>query len=115
MRFSGSRSIWRTSVSGYGQCAREKASNRVPQVIIFALDRIQSVTVDKEHLIKKCVDFDPERFFDDTIGVTKGIHDKARRVVIKPTANRHHTSSQSRSINRRKLSNVSATVQYSYH
>ena len=83
MRFSGSRSIWRTSVSGYGQCAREKASNLVPQVIIFALDRIQSVTVDKEHLFKICVDFDPERFFDDTIGVTKGIHDKARRVVIK--------------------------------
>ena len=61
----------------------EKASNRVPQVNIFALDRIQSVTVDKEHPFKKCVDFDPEHFFDDTIGVTKGIHDKARRVVIK--------------------------------
>ncbi len=61
----------------------EKASNHVPQVNIFALDRIQSVTVDKEHPFKKCVDFDPEHFFDDTIGVTKGIHDKARRVVIK--------------------------------
>ncbi|WP_300936828.1 helix-turn-helix transcriptional regulator [Muribaculum intestinale] len=61
----------------------EKASNRVPQVNIFALDRIQSVSVDKEHTFKKCVDFDPEHFFDDTIGVTKSIHDKARRVVIK--------------------------------
>ncbi len=61
----------------------EKASNRVPQVNIFALDRIQSLAVDKEHPFKKCVDFDPEHFFDDTIGVTKGIHDKARRVVIK--------------------------------
>ncbi len=61
----------------------EKATNRVPQVNIFALDRIQSVSVDKEHPFKKCVDFDQEHFFDDTIGVTKGIHDKARRVVIK--------------------------------
>ena len=61
----------------------EKASNRAPQVNIFALDRIKSVSVDKEHPFKKCVDFDPEHFFDDTIGVTKQIHDKARRVVIK--------------------------------
>ena len=61
----------------------EKASNRVPQVNIFALDRIHSVSIDKEHPFKKCVDFDPEHFFDDTIGVTKGIHDKAQRVVIK--------------------------------
>lgn len=60
----------------------EKASNRVPQVNIFALDRIHSVAVDKSHLFKQCVDFDPEHFFDDTVGVTKGIHDKARRVVI---------------------------------
>ena len=29
------------------------------------------------------MDFDPEHFFDDTIGVTKQISDKARRVVIK--------------------------------
>lgn len=61
----------------------EKATNRVPQVNIFALDRIQSVEVDKTHPFKKCVDFDPEHFFDDTIGVTKQIGDKARRVVIK--------------------------------
>lgn len=61
----------------------EKASNRVPQVNIFALDRIHSVAIDKEHPFKKCVDFDPEHFFDDTIGVTKQISDKARRVVIK--------------------------------
>ena len=55
----------------------EKSTNRVPQVNIYALDRIQSVTVNKELPFKKCVDFDPEHFFDDTIGVTKGIHDKA--------------------------------------
>lgn len=61
----------------------EKATNRVPQVNIFALDRIHSVAIDKEHPFKKCVDFDPEHFFDDTVGVTKDIHDKARRVVIK--------------------------------
>ena len=61
----------------------EKATNRVPQVNIFALDRIQSVSVDKEHPFKRCVDFDPEHFFDDTIGVTKTIRDKAQRVVIK--------------------------------
>lgn len=61
----------------------EKATNRVPQVNIFALDRIQSVSIDRQHPFKKCVDFDPAHFFDDTIGVTKGIHDKARRVVIK--------------------------------
>ena len=65
----------------------EKSTNRVPQVNIFALDRIQSVAIDKEHPFKKCVDFDPEHFFDDTIGVTKGIGDKARRVVLK--VNRH--------------------------
>ena len=61
----------------------EKATNRVPQVNIFALDRIQSVSVDKEHPFKRCVDFNPEHFFDDTIGVTKTIRDKAQRVVIK--------------------------------
>lgn len=61
----------------------EKATNHVPQVNIFALDRIHSVSVDKEHPFKKCVDFDSEHFFDDTIGVTKAIHDKARRIVIK--------------------------------
>ena len=61
----------------------EKATNRVPQVNIFALDRILSVSVDKEHPFKRCVDFDPEHFFDDTIGVTKTIRDKAQRVVIK--------------------------------
>lgn len=61
----------------------EKASNRSPQVNIFALDRIHSVNIDKEHTFRKCVDFDPEHFFDDTIGVTKQICDKARRVVIK--------------------------------
>lgn len=61
----------------------EKASNSVPQVNIFALDRIQSVNIDKEHPFKRCVAFDPEHFFDDTVGVTKSIHDTARRVVIK--------------------------------
>ncbi|MDE6333216.1 MAG: WYL domain-containing protein [Muribaculaceae bacterium] len=40
----------------------EKSSIRAPQVNIFALDRIQSVYVDKEHPFKKCVDFDPEHF-----------------------------------------------------
>lgn len=61
----------------------EKSTNRVPQVNIFALDRIHSVTFDREHPFKKCVDFDPEHFFDDTVGVTKQISDKARRVVIR--------------------------------
>ena len=61
----------------------EKSTNRSPQVNIFALDRIHSVSIDNTHIFKKCVDFDPEHFFDDTIGVTKQIGDKARRVVIK--------------------------------
>lgn len=61
----------------------EKASNRHPQVNIFALDRILSVSLDKMHPFKKCVNFDPEHYFDDTIGVTRLISDKARRVVIK--------------------------------
>ncbi len=61
----------------------EKATNRSPQVNIFALDRIHSVALDKEHPFKKCVDFDPAHYFDDTIGVTRLISDKARRVVIK--------------------------------
>lgn len=60
----------------------EKASNRSPQVNIFALDRIHSVEFDSKHPFRKCVDFDPEHFFDDTVGVTKGISDKARCVVI---------------------------------
>lgn len=61
----------------------EKSTNRSPQINIFALDRILSVRLDKGHPFRKCVDFDPEYFFDDTIGVTKSISDKARRVVIK--------------------------------
>lgn len=61
----------------------EKSTNTAPQVNIFALDRIHSVELDKTHPFKKCVDFDPEHFFDDTIGVTKSISDRARRVVIK--------------------------------
>ncbi len=61
----------------------EKVTNRAPQVNIFALDRIHSVTLDKEHRFRRCVDFDPEHFFDDTIGVTRQIGDKARRVVIR--------------------------------
>lgn len=60
-----------------------KSTNRSPQVNIFALDRIHSVRLDKELPFRKCVDFDPEHFFDDTIGVTRQIGDKARRVVIR--------------------------------
>lgn len=61
----------------------EKSTNRSPQVNIFALDRIHSVVLDNEHPFRKCVDFDPEHFFDDTIGVTKQIGDKARQIIIK--------------------------------
>lgn len=61
----------------------QRASNRSPQVNIFALDRIGSVKIDRTHPFKKCEDFDPEHFFDDTIGVTKQIGDRARRVVVK--------------------------------
>ncbi len=61
----------------------EKATNRSPQVNIFALDRIHSVELDKTHSFKRCANFDPEHYFDDTIGVTRLIGDKARRVVIK--------------------------------
>lgn len=61
----------------------EKATNKSPQVNIFALDRIHSVELLKKHPFKKCVDFDPEHYFDDTIGVTRLISDKPRRVVIK--------------------------------
>lgn len=61
----------------------EKASNKAPQVNIFALDRIHSVEIDKNHSFKSCVDFDPEHFFDDTIGVTRLISDKPKRVLVK--------------------------------
>lgn len=61
----------------------EKITNRRPQINIFALDRIHSVMIDRQHPFKSCVCFDPAHFFDDTIGVTKQIGDKARRVVIK--------------------------------
>ncbi|MCM1111260.1 MAG: WYL domain-containing protein [Clostridium sp.] len=60
----------------------EKATNRVPQVNIFALDRIHSVEIEREVPFKECVDFDPAHYFDDTIGVTRLIGDKARRVVV---------------------------------
>lgn len=61
----------------------EKAANRSPQVNIFALDRILSVKTVPDHAFKRCADFDPEHFFDDTIGVTRQIRDKARRIVIR--------------------------------
>lgn len=61
----------------------EKAANQVPQVNIYALDRILSVEIDSGHPFKKCTDFDPVHFFDDTIGVTRLIGDRPRRVVIK--------------------------------
>lgn len=61
----------------------EKSTNRSPQVNIFALDRIHSVEIDRTVPFKKCVDFDPGHFFDDTIGVTRALGDKARRVVLK--------------------------------
>lgn len=61
----------------------QKATNKVPQVNIFALDRIHSVSPDRHHLFKQCEGFDPAHFFDDTVGVTKMLADKARRVVIK--------------------------------
>lgn len=61
----------------------EKASNRAPRINIFALDRIHSVELDRKHPFRKCVDFDPEHYFDDTIGVTRLISDKPSRVVIK--------------------------------
>ena len=32
---------------------------------------------------RACANFDPVHFFDDVIGVTKTIHDKAHRVVLK--------------------------------
>ncbi len=61
----------------------EKSTNKAPQVNIFALDRIHLVEIDRKHPFKKCVDFDPEHYFDDTIGVTRQISDKPRRVLIK--------------------------------
>lgn len=61
----------------------EKATNRAPQVNIFALDRIHAVQPDHRTPFRKCVDFDPAHFFDDTIGVTRQIGDKPRRVVIR--------------------------------
>lgn len=87
----------------------EKATNRAPQVNIFALDCIHSVELDKEHPFKKCVDFDPEHFFDDTIGVTKSISDKARRVVIKVDRQQAPYVDRSPSTSRRKWNSVSAT------
>lgn len=61
----------------------EKAKNRAPQVNIFALDRIHSVEIDRVTPFKRCVNFDPEHYFDDTIGVTRLISDKARRIELK--------------------------------
>lgn len=68
----------------------EKATNRSPQVNIFAIDRILSVKPDREHPFRKCVDFDPEHFFDDTIGVTRHIE------VIAPPAFRDRVATSVR-------------------
>lgn len=61
----------------------QKANNKTPQVNIFALDRILTVDLAREYPFKECEDFDPAHIFDDTIGVTRLIHDKAHRVVLK--------------------------------
>lgn len=61
----------------------QKTDNKSPQVNIFALDRIHSVVPETKVPFKECVDFDPEHFFDDTIGVTKSLNDVAHRVVVK--------------------------------
>ncbi len=65
----------------------EKSTNKAPQVNIFALDRMHSVEIDRKHPFKKCVDFDPEHYFDDTIGATRLISDKPKQVVIKVDRN----------------------------
>lgn len=61
----------------------QKADNINPQVNIFALDRILEVKPNWRVEFKPCVDFDPVHFFDDTVGVTKMLADKARRVVVR--------------------------------
>lgn len=61
----------------------EKSTNKSPQVNIFALDRVHSVEIAKDYQFKQCVNFDPAHYFDDTIGVTRQIGDKPRRVVVK--------------------------------
>ncbi len=61
----------------------EKAANNSPQINIFAIDRIERVEAEPTLEFRDCANFDPVHFFDDVIGVTKTIHDKAHRVVLK--------------------------------
>ncbi len=44
---------------------------------------MHSVEIDRKHPFKRCVAFDPEHYFDDTIGATRLISDKPHRVLIK--------------------------------
>lgn len=57
--------------------------NRLLKISIFALDRIISVEHDRTHPFEGCAEFDPAHFFDDTVGVTKNIGDKAHKVLVK--------------------------------
>ncbi len=61
----------------------EKSTNHNPQVNIFALDRMLSVKEVKDYPFRECANFNPEHYFDDTIGVTRQIGDKPRRVVLR--------------------------------
>ncbi|MDE7414490.1 MAG: WYL domain-containing protein [Muribaculaceae bacterium] len=61
----------------------DNASYTQPNVNTLALDRIHSVSVVRRHTFKKRIDFDPENYFEDTIGVTRDIDDIPQRIEIK--------------------------------
>lgn len=60
----------------------QRADSKRPKINIFALDRVLSVEIDHRNAFRQCDGFDPDHFFDDTIGVTRDIGDRPRRVVI---------------------------------
>jgi predicted DNA-binding transcriptional regulator YafY len=51
-------------------------------VQIFALDRIENISINKQDPFFPADDFELENFFDDVIGVTKSLGQKTNRIVL---------------------------------
>lgn len=50
---------------------------------ILALDRIVNITENTTEKFVEADDFDPTTFFDDTLGVTKTLHQKTQKIILK--------------------------------
>lgn len=61
--------------------------NKRKQLQIFALDRIQNITINKQEQFIPADDFELDIFFDDVIGVTKSLGQKPTRIVLEVDKN----------------------------